>query len=75
MQRTYVMSTDIKSVGYDEETRILEIEFFDASIYQYANVPKIAYTALLTAPYKGRHINANIRNQYPSVKIADGESK
>ncbi|MBV5337622.1 MAG: KTSC domain-containing protein, partial [Deltaproteobacteria bacterium] len=35
MKRTYVMSTDIKSIGYDESARILEIEFLDSSIQQY----------------------------------------
>ena len=49
MKRTYVMSTDIKSIGYDEPTRTLEIEFLDSRIHQYENVPKIAHLALMTA--------------------------
>jgi len=71
MQRTYVMSTDIKSIGYEEIGRILEIEFLDSSVYQYQNVPKIAHLALMTAQAKGLHFHTNIKDVYPCVKIAD----
>ena len=71
MKRTYVMSTDIKSVGYDEESRILEIEFLDSSIYQYKNVPKIAHIALMMAQSKGLLFLTDIKNVYPCEKIAD----
>jgi hypothetical protein len=66
------MSTDIKSIGYDETSRVLEIEFLNSSIYQYRNVSKIAHLALMTAQAKGLHFNTNIKNSYPCEKIADG---
>lgn len=68
MKRTYVMSTDIKSIGYDESARILEIEFLDSSIHQYENVPKIAHLALMTAQAKGLHYLTEIKNVYPGKK-------
>ena len=34
MKRTYVMSTDIKSIGYDDSLRMLEIEFLDSKMYR-----------------------------------------
>ena len=71
MKRTYVMSTDIKSIGYEESDRILEIEFLDSSVYQYQNVPKIAHLALMTAQAKGLHFHTNIKDVYPCVKIAE----
>ena len=71
MKRTYVMSTDIKSIGYEESDRILEIEFLDSSVYQYQNVPKIAHLALMTAQAKGLHFHTNIKDIYPCVKIAE----
>lgn len=71
MKRTYVMSTDIKSIGYDESSRVLEIEFLNSSVYQYKNVSKIAHLALMTAQAKGLHFNTNIKNHYPCEKIAD----
>ena len=71
MKRTYVMSTDIKSIGYEESDRLLEIEFLDSSVYQYQNVPKIAHLALMTAQAKGLHFHTNIKDVYPCVKIAE----
>ena len=71
MKRTCVMSTDIKSIGYEESDRILEIEFLDSSVYQYQNVPKIAHLALMTAQAKGLHFHTNIKDVYPCVKIAE----
>ena len=68
MKRNYVMSTDIKSIGYDEPTRTLEIEFLDSSIHQYENVPKIAHLALMTAQAKGLHYLTEIKNVYPGKK-------
>ena len=69
MKRTYVMSTDITSVGYDEPSRMLEIEFLDSSIHQYENVPKIAHLALMTAQAKGLHYLTEIKNSYPCKVI------
>ncbi len=65
MKRTYVMSTDIKSIGYDESVRTLEIEFLDSSIHEYQNVPKIAHLALMTAQAKGLHYLTEIKSVYP----------
>ena len=69
MKRTYVMSTDIKSIGYDDSLRMLEIEFLDSSIHQYENVPKIAHLALMTAQAKGLHYLTEIKNSYPCKVI------
>jgi len=71
MKRTYVMSTDIKSIGYEEDSRLLEIEFLDSSVYQFQNVPKIAHLALMMAPAKGLHFNNNIKNHFPCIKVTD----
>ncbi len=71
MKRTYVMSTDLKSIGYDESSRILEIEFLDSSIHQYENVPKIAHLALMTAQAKGLHYLTEIKNVYPCIKLSN----
>lgn len=67
MKRTYVISTDIKSIGYDEPSRLLEIEFLDSSIHQYQPVPKIVHLALMTAQAKGLHYLTEIKNIYPTI--------
>ena len=47
MNRTPVSSSNLASVGYDPENRILEIEFHGGSIYQYFSVPESKYEGLI----------------------------
>lgn len=41
-----VKSSHLVSLEYDTETKVLEIEFHDGSVYQYQNVPKSVYQDL-----------------------------
>lgn len=61
MNRTHVVSSNISSVGYDLQTRILEIEFLNGSIYRYFHVPQSEYQGLMRAPSHGRYFDANIK--------------
>ena len=62
MQRQRVSSTSIASVGYDDATSTLEIEFHNGRIYQFFNVrPEIA-AALRAAPSHGAFFNKYLRN-------------
>ena len=64
MQRVPVKSTSIKSIGYDEKEKILEIEFHTNFVYQYFDVPVEVYEALVKAESKGKYYNINIKNKY-----------
>ncbi len=70
MTRTTVRSSTIKSVGYDETARILEIEFLNGGIYQYSAVPQGIFDSLMGAPSKGKWFSANIKDRYPTRKLA-----
>ena len=61
MNRDPVSSSDIRSVGYDSDSLMLEVEFLSGAVYQYANVPAAVYHGLLAAPSKGRYFNQFIR--------------
>ena len=61
MEPIPVTSTTMISVGYDFETRVLEIEFIDGAIYQYFDVPEELYQGLLNAESKGRYFNLVIK--------------
>lgn len=52
MKRQPVRSTSLKSVGYDPESRLLEIEHRSGRLSRYANVSAATYQALLAAPGK-----------------------
>lgn len=69
MERTPVTSTDILSVGYDQDQEILEIEFIRGAVYQYSGVPIGVYEGILTADSKGKFFHANIKKAYAFVKL------
>ena len=62
MERESVKSSNLASIGYDEENNILEIEFNHGGIYQYSNVPYYVYEELMNASSHGTFFSANIRN-------------
>ncbi len=70
MNRQYVTSSDIRSIGYDSSTQILEIEFNSGGTYQYFNVPYSVYAALMNAGSHGEFFHAYIKDRYAYRKIA-----
>ena len=70
MRRKPVDSTTMRSVGYQAESRILEIEFDSGRVYQYLEVPAKIYEQLLRAESKGRYFNDEIREIYPYVQVS-----
>lgn len=70
MQRQNVTSSDISSIGYDEENFILEIEFNKWWIYQYSSVPLSEYQGLMSASSQGKYFYANIKNVYSYSKVS-----
>ena len=69
MERISVSSSNIRSIGYDTESMMLEIEFNSGAVYQYQGVPQAEYDAFLNSGSKGTHFNANIKNRFPYVKL------
>lgn len=69
MERIHVTSSNLRSVGYDPETRVLEIEFNSGDIYQYYNVPQKEYVGLMNAGSHGKYFQANIKNAYQCRKV------
>lgn len=69
MQRKRVTSSNIKSIGYDRELKVLEVEFLTETVYQYQNVPYTRYQALMLADSKGKYFNAMIKNRYEYKKV------
>ena len=70
MRREKVESTTLKSMGYESESQILEIEFQSGSVYEYFDVPGAVYEGLRRAESKGRYFNDEIRDDYAFVRAA-----
>lgn len=69
MERRHVVSSNITSVGYDSMSSTLEVEFHDASVYQYSAVPESTYNALMGAGSKGSYLARFIKDRYPCRQI------
>ena len=69
MERKPVSSSNIASIGYDENSSTLEIEFLNNSIYQYFDVPQHIYQALMQADSHGHYLAQNIKGVYRYSKI------
>ena len=69
MNRQQVRSSNIRSVGYDDENLLLEIEFHRGGIYQYFEVPESVYQGLLQAPSKGTYFRNQIMDNYRYKRV------
>jgi len=69
MTRTAVESEMMSSVGYEESTAILEVEFRNGSVYQYLDVPRERYNGLLAAVSKGRFFNTCVRGAFLFTRV------
>ncbi len=70
MKRQPVISSNLRSVGYDDSSEILEIEFQSGGVYRYYGVPREVFEELLNASSKGRYFLANIRDTYRYARAA-----
>jgi hypothetical protein len=67
--RVAVVSSELRTVGYDPDANFLEIEFTNGGVYRYLEVSSLEHSNLLTASSKGRYFNQRIRNKYRTVRI------
>jgi hypothetical protein len=70
MRRYRIDSRAISSVGYDEDSRTLELEFDGGAVYDYSGVPPEEVLALLEAESHGRYFDDHIRGPYPYRRVA-----
>ncbi len=65
MERKYVESTMIESIGYDFSTGTLEIEFKSShAIWQYSDFPEYMWYEFESAESIGKYFHANINKEF-----------
>lgn len=69
MERYSVASSLVASVGYDENTETLEVEFLNSAIYQYYGVPRNVYEQFMSDTSKGTFLNVYIKNFYGYSRV------
>jgi ATP-dependent DNA helicase RecG len=68
IKRIPVASSNIASVGYDAEKKLLEIEFHHGAIYQYFDVPEKVYEELMSSPSQGAYFKNEIKSKFVNQK-------
>lgn len=68
MERESVKSSNLASVGYDSDSKTLEIEFNNGGLYQYFSVPESIYNGLMAASSKGSYFDQYIKKGSYSYK-------
>jgi KTSC domain len=64
-----VDSSMANALGYDEESRVLQIEFASGAIYQYSGVEPEKWEELHDTDSIGRYYNAEIKGNYQCDRI------
>src|SRR5437879_11016011 len=67
--RESMVSKGIASIGYSKRLHILEIEFVNGAVYRYLQVAPSVHRDLMSADSKARYYDANIKGNYPSVRV------
>jgi hypothetical protein len=57
-------------VGYDETTKILEIEFRSGLVYQYSGVPPKVHTDLVHSGEIGKYFSEKVRPRFRAKQVA-----
>ena len=69
MNRQSVSSSNIASIGYENQSQTLEIEFLKGGTYQYFDVPENIHSDLMIADSHGQYFAQNIKGVYRFSKI------
>jgi len=70
MDRQYVDSSMITSVGYDSNSGTLEVEFKNGgAIWQYYDVQESTYNEFISSGSLGKYFLANIKGQYTENRV------
>jgi hypothetical protein len=69
MERQAVQSSNVKSIGYDPQAMMLEIEFHSGGIYQYSGVRPDHHATLMACPSIGAHVSKHIRGKYETTLV------
>lgn len=69
MERKRLNSSKLRSAGYDEKTRILEIEMSNGDVFQYSGVYPEVYRRFVAAPNPTSFFDDKIAEEYSSKRL------
>ena len=68
MERIEVTSSNLKAVGYDEATQVMEVEFHKGPVYRYKGVPVDTYETLMRCDSPGAYFSMAVKGKYEFEK-------
>ena len=69
MERKRVNSSKLRSVGYDEATKTLEVEMSSGQVYQYTGVYPEVYRRFMAAPNPTSFFDDKIEEEYTGRRV------
>ena len=69
MQRKRVNSSKVRSVGYDEASKTLEVEMSNGQVYQYVGVYPEVYRRFMAAPNPTAFFDDKIDEEYTGRRV------
>jgi len=69
MDRISVNSTNLRSIGYDADALILQVEFRDGSVWNYHGVAQSLFDRLLHASSKGSFFHDHIKDRFTARQV------
>jgi hypothetical protein len=69
LERQSVKSCILRSVGYDDAMKNLEIEFHSGLVYQYSGVPSKVYADLISSSAVGKYFSDKVRNRFRAKQL------
>jgi hypothetical protein len=69
VERQPVKSCILRSVGYDDTRKNMEIEFHSGLVFQYSGVPSKVYTDLMSSNAVGKFFSEKIRNRFRATQM------
>lgn len=69
MRRDKVSSSNVSEIGYDDRTRTLEVLFASGTLYQYFDVPRQEFEALMGAVSYGQYLSSQIKGRYRYARV------
>ncbi|MFA7290589.1 MAG: KTSC domain-containing protein [Melioribacteraceae bacterium] len=68
-EMTPVQSSNVASVGYEDATLTVFVQFLNGTIYIYKGVPQFEFENLKTAASVGSYLHRNFKNIYAYERI------
>jgi len=66
---TDVDSSNVRRVGYHEDTRTLCVEFSNGGLYTYSDVDNEIFVSMVHAESVGRYLNQMVKVMHPYTKF------